>query len=108
MPLAGAIVTATRGDPTARSFKQLNLMNNAFVMTRIHQNNAGSRVATVLAQTTDVQTIIRQLYLNTLSRQPRADEIAAVTPMFQQQGTRVAAESLQWMLLNKLDFIFNY
>src|SRR5262245_9919583 len=37
----------------------LNLMNNNFVMTRIHQNNAGSRVAAVLAQTTDVSTIIR-------------------------------------------------
>ena len=86
----------------------LNLMNNTFVMTRIHQANAGSRVAAVLAQTTDVPTIIRQLYLNTLSRQPRPDEITALTPMFQQQGTRVAAESLQWMLLNKLDFIFNY
>jgi Protein of unknown function (DUF1549)/Protein of unknown function (DUF1553) len=86
----------------------LNMMNNTFVMTRIHQNNAGSTVATLLAQTTDVQNIIRQLYLNSLSRQPRADEIAAVTPLFQQLGTRVGAESLQWMLLNKLDFIFNY
>ena len=33
---------------------------------------------------------------------------ALLTPMFQQLGTRVAAENLQWMLLNKLDFIFNY
>jgi len=88
--------------------QSLNLMNNTFVMTRIHQNNAGSRVATLLGQTTDVPTIIRQLYLNTLSRQPRTDEITALTPMFQQLGTRVAAESLQWMLLNKLDFLFNY
>jgi hypothetical protein len=86
----------------------LNMMNNAFVMTRIHQNNAGSRVQTLLAQSTDAQTIIRQLFLNTLSRPPRSDEIAALTPMFQQQGNRAAAESLQWMLLNKLDFIFNY
>jgi hypothetical protein len=86
----------------------LNLMNNAFVMTRIHQANAGSRVAAILSQTTDAPTIIRQLYVNTLSRQPRPEEITALTPMFQQQGTRVAAESLQWMLLNKLDFIFNY
>jgi hypothetical protein len=86
----------------------LNLMNNAFVMTRIHQNNAGSRVAALLSQTQNAQTIIRELYLNTLSRPPRADEIAAVTPMFQQLGNRAAAESLQWMLLNKLDFIFNY
>ncbi len=86
----------------------LNLMNNSFVMTRIHNNNAGSRVQTVLAQTTDSQAIIQQLYLHTLSRPPRADEIAALTPMFQQQGNRLAAEALQWMLLNKLDFLFNY
>jgi hypothetical protein len=86
----------------------LNMMNNSFVMSRIHQNNAGSRVAALLGQTQDRETIIRQLYLNTLSRQPRADEIAALLPMFQQQGTRVGAESLQWLLLNKLDFIFNY
>jgi hypothetical protein len=86
----------------------LNMMNNNFVMSRIHQNNAGSLVGTLLTQTQDRETIIRQLYLNTLSRQPRADEIAAMMPMFQQLGNRVAAESLQWMLLNKLDFIFNY
>jgi hypothetical protein len=88
--------------------QSLNLMNNAFVMTRIHQNNAGSRVATLLSQTQNAQTIIRDLYLNTLSRPPRADEIAAATLMFQQLGNRAAAEGLQWMLLNKLDFIFNY
>ena len=37
-----------------------------------------------------------------------AEEIGFVMPMFQQQGNRAAAESLQWVLLNKLDFIFNY
>jgi hypothetical protein len=29
----------------------LNMMNNNFIMTRMHQNNAGSRVATLLQQT---------------------------------------------------------
>ena len=84
------------------------MMNNSFVMSKIHQNNAGSRVQALIGQTTDAQTIIRQLYLHTLSRPPRSDEIAALTPMFQQQNLRTATESLQWMLLNKLDFIFNY
>jgi hypothetical protein len=46
--------------------------------------------------------------MNTLSRPPSNDEINLFTPMFQQQGNRVAAEGLQWMLLNKMDFLFNY
>jgi hypothetical protein len=86
----------------------LNLMNNAFVMSRIHQNNAGSKVASLLSSNSDAQTIVRQLFLHTLSRPPSTDETALFLPMFQQLGNRAAAESLQWVLLNKMDFIFNY
>ena len=88
--------------------QSLNLMNNTFVMTRIHQANAGSRVAQLLTQGANAQTIIQQLFLNTLSRPATGAEIALFTPMFQQQGNRVAAEGLQWLLLNKMDFVFNY
>jgi hypothetical protein len=88
--------------------QSLNLMNSSVIMTRVHQANAGSRVQTILSQTTDPQTIITQLYLNTLSRRPTSDELALFTPMFQQQGTKAAAENLQWVLLNKMDFVFNY
>jgi hypothetical protein len=88
--------------------QSLNLMNNTVVMSRIHKNNQGSRVQTLLAQNAPPQTIIDQLYLNTLSRHPSSDELAALTPLFQQQGTQVAAENLQWVLLNKMDFLFNY
>jgi len=62
----------------------------------------------LLSQNSDAQTIIRQLFLNTLSRPPSGGELGLFTPMFQQQGNRVAAESLQWVLLNKMDFLFNY
>jgi len=88
--------------------QSLNLMNNQFVMTRIHQANAGSRVSQLLAQGANAQTIIQQLFLNTLSRPATSAEVALFTPMFQQQGNRVAAEGLQWLLLNKMDFVFNY
>jgi hypothetical protein len=88
--------------------QSLNLMNSSVVMTRIHQANAGSRVQTILSQTTDPQTIITQLYLNTLSRRPTSAELALFQPLFQQQGTKAAAENLQWVLLNKMDFVFNY
>jgi hypothetical protein len=98
--------TARRSDGSL--LQALNLMNNAFVDTRIGQNNAGSRVQQLLAQNANAETIIRELFLNTLSRPPSADEINLFAPAFQQQGNRLAAEALQWTLLNKMDFVFNY
>lgn len=92
----------------ASVLQSLNMLNNTFVMNRIHQNNQGSRVQTLLSQNSDAPAIIRQLFLNTLSRPPSADELALFTSTFQQQGNRVAAENLQWLLLNKMDFLFNY
>jgi hypothetical protein len=86
----------------------LNMLNNSLIDNRIHQNNQGSRVQILLSQNASVQTIIQELFKNTLSRPPTSDEVALLTPMFQQQGTRTAAENLQWVLLNKMDFLFNY
>ncbi len=101
-------------DVKPRSFEpsiqqSLTLMNNNFVMGKIHQANAGSAVATLLANTalTD-QQITTQLFLNTLSRNPRQDELDALLPLFSSQGKRQATEGVQWALLNKMDFIFNY
>jgi len=116
---AGAVVTFLnsfgRGDRDTNPRRSdgsvlqgLNMMNNNFISTRIHNANTGSRVQSLISQNADVPTIIRQLFLNTLSRPPSSDEVALLTPMFQQQGTRAAAENLQWVLLNKMDFIFNY
>ncbi len=87
----------------------LNLMNNNFVMSRIHNANAGSTVARLLVDANrSSQDIITQLYLNTLSRNPTSDEINALLPQFGTLGRRQAAEAIQWALLNKMDFIFNY
>ncbi|HMV86417.1 MAG TPA: DUF1549 domain-containing protein [Blastocatellia bacterium] len=87
----------------------LNLMNNTFVLNRIHQTNAGSLVARLLADTTLTnQQIVTQLYLNTLSRNPSQSELDALLPLFSSQAKRDATEGIQWALLNKMDFIFNY
>jgi len=88
--------------------QSLDMLNSPVVLGRIHQNNPGSRVATLLSQTSDPQTIIWDLFMNTLSRPPTDQEIALYTPLFQQSGNRVAAENVQWVLLNKVDFLFNY
>ena len=87
----------------------LNLMNNTFVMTRIHQNNANSTVSKLLANASlTSQDLITQLYLNTLSRNPTTEESNALLPLFASNTRTVATEGIQWSLLNKMDFVFNY
>jgi hypothetical protein len=54
------------------------------------------------------EQIITELYLNTLSRNPKANEIQKALPYFTSMGKQGAIESLQWVLLNKADFLFNY
>ncbi len=89
--------------------QSLNLMNNSFVMNRIHQNNTGSKVAQLLANTAlTSQDIINQLYLTTLSRSPTTTEMNTCLSSFATLTRREATESLQWVLLNKVDFIYNY
>jgi hypothetical protein len=89
--------------------QSLNLMNNSFVMGRIHRNNAGSLVSRLLADTSLTnEQIIERLYLATLSRRPTATETAKLLPYFTSLGKQVATESVQWVVLNKVDFMFNY
>jgi hypothetical protein len=98
----------TRRDNSGSSVVALNMMNNAFVMNRIHNANNGSTVQQLLRQTTDPLAIIEGLYLSTLSRFPKADEITVSRDVIRRLGNQRGAESLQWALLNKLEFIFSY
>jgi hypothetical protein len=98
--------TFRRSDPS--TLQALNMLNNAFLEGRIHQANQGSRVQTLLSQGASAETIIHELFVNTLSRPPSDAEASLFLSMFRQQGNRLAAEGLQWTLLNKMDFIFNY
>ena len=87
----------------------LNLMNHSFVMNRIHQTNSGSAVAKLLADTSlSSQQIITQLYLNTLARNPTQSELDKLLPLYTSMSKKDATEAIQWALLNKMDFIFNY
>ena len=94
-------------DPTM--LQSLNLMNHSFVMGRVHQGNSGSKVQQLLANTAlTSQDIITQLYLTTLSRNPTQTEMNTLLSSFTTLGKKEATESLQWVLLNKMDFIYNY
>ena len=77
-------------------------------MDRIDADIPTGSIAEILSATLDPVEIIRQMYLATLSRFPSEEEIALLLPMMVQLGAEAGAESLQWVLLNKLDFVFNY
>lgn len=84
------------------------MMNQPFVTSRIHADDDGSNVQRLLAATSDPVRIIEELYLSTLSRYPSSREIAIAADAMRQLGVRNGAESLQWVLLNKLEFLFSY
>jgi hypothetical protein len=86
----------------------LNMMNNNFVMARIHADDNGSNVQRLLRVTSEPARIIEELYLATLSRSPSSQEMAAASDVMRQTGVRRGAELVQWALLNKLEFLFSY
>jgi hypothetical protein len=95
-------------DSSGSVLQALNLMNHSFVLSRIHANNNGSNVQWILRYTTNQNTIIEHLFLSALSRPPTAEERTVGMEVMRWLGTQRAAEAIQWSLLNKLEFIFNY
>ena len=51
--------------------------------------------------------LVEKLFMNTLSRKPNAEERRAALARRGRNRTEWA-EDLQWALMNKLDFLFNY
>jgi hypothetical protein len=84
------------------------MMNKSFVMNRIHNSNNGSTVQQLLRQATDPLEIIEGLYLATLNRFPSEAEKTIASALMRRLGNQRGAESLQWALLNKLEFIYSY
>ena len=52
------------------------------------------------------QVAIERIYLNTIARKPTTEEIAALAPAV--NSKQVTLEDLQWALLNRVDFVYNY
>jgi hypothetical protein len=86
----------------------LNMMNQPFVTSRIHASDDGSNVQRLLRDASDPAAIIEELYMTTLSRYPSEQELAIASEAVRQLGARQGVESLQWALLNKLEFLFSY
>jgi hypothetical protein len=99
--------TTTRtGEATV--LQALAMMNNNFVLRRVRNSTAGSNVNRLLAnRDVDDDRLIDELYLATLGRYASAAERDAARAALKSNRTQ-GAENLQWALLNKLDFLYNY
>ncbi|MBI3940152.1 MAG: DUF1553 domain-containing protein [Acidobacteria bacterium] len=88
--------------------QELNMMNNTFVTSRISRNSPTSTVARVLKGISTPLDRINELYLATLSRRPTPEEQADAIGYITKGAITTRLEDLQFVLLNKVDFIFNY
>jgi hypothetical protein len=82
------------------------LMNHPFVTTRVNAE-ADSRVANLLTRRASAEEMADDLFLAALSRYPtREERVVAIDAIVKnrEQGAR----DLLWVLMNKLDFLFNY
>jgi hypothetical protein len=86
----------------------LALMNDNFVISRVRQTAATSMVNGLISGgRTDTQ-IVEELYLRALGRFPTPDERAAAINSYRGKSRVAGAEDVLWVLLNKVDFLFNY
>jgi hypothetical protein len=92
--------------PGGSILQAMNLMNSPFVTRRVTAAN-GSLVEQLVKSTKSGAEIIEALYLATLSRHPLPQEKQLALSWIE-QDRKQGAEDLQWSLLNKLDFVFNY
>lgn len=87
--------------------QSLSLMNSPFVNARINATNATSTLGRLLAADSQDQKLVEDLFLTVLSRYPNKSEMNQAINMLKPNRAQ-GAEDLMWVLLNKIDFTFNY
>ena len=92
------------GDATI--LQALNMMNSTFITSRIRGNNPNSTVSGLIASDLTDAQVVEELFLTTLSRFPTEAELEMGLE-FLSQDRRQGAEDLQWVMLNKIDFLYN-
>lgn len=91
-------------DPTV--VQTLHLMNSEQLYGRITADKG--QAAELAASERTPAEIVLELYLSIYSRRPTAEELAAVTPLYENQESnrRKLTEDLMWALINTPEFVF--
>lgn len=92
--------------PGGSILQAMSLMNSPFVTKKVLAEN-NSLVEQVVKSTMTSAEVVDTLFLATLSRYPLAQEKQFAVSWIE-KDRKQGAEDLQWSLLNKLDFVFNY
>ncbi len=85
----------------------LHLVNSTTLHQKVISDNG--RIATLLKANKSEAEVLDDLYLATLSRRPRPDELTTIDELLRDSPSR--AEGLQdllWTLLNSSEFVFNH
>lgn len=82
------------------------LMNSPFVLRQI-KAEPGSYLARLLAENRGPDATVTQLFQRFLQRAPAAEEMAQAKDLVATRG-RAGYEDLQWLLMNKVEFVFNF
>ena len=88
---------------------QSSLMLNSKVIKERVKANPGGRIRKLLDQEPPLsnEQLVDDLFLGTLSRFPSAEEKQLAVQQIREYRTQ-GVEDLMWVLVNKLDFLFNY
>ena len=97
----------TRRDASGSSLEALNMMNNPFVMNESITLTTGRRFSSCFGKQ-PTRWRSSKACISTLNRFPTLDEIPIATSVMRRLGNQRRAESLQWALMNKLEFLFSY
>lgn len=91
-------------DDMPKKTPQSALQAMLLMQTRL---TSGPRVDTLLKETPENRTLVKRLYLTTISREPSVSEMDVALKALAADRKR-GAENLQWALINSPEFLFNY
>lgn len=89
------------------SLIQAALMMNSNLVKEKAKAAHGSYLANLLTEDTGGQQLVVSLYWRFLTRPPAPEELQASLELLAERGLEFGGEDLQWILMNKLEFLFN-
>ena len=89
------------------SIIQAALMMNSRLIRDKAKPHSGSYLAGLLSQGLDGEDLVDSLFWQFLTRAPDEREMADSKELLASRGTAAGGEDLQWLLMNKLEFMFN-
>ncbi len=85
------------------------LMNGPFIKSKIKATTDSHLGMFLQRQPSPApEHITEELFIRFLSRWPTEEEKSKSIELLKEYGSKTGGEDLQWVLMNKLDFIFNY